>query len=329
MSLITGVKDRIFSADEDSFDALALEIFLYQSENNPLYKQYLSYIGIKPECIEKVAQIPFLPIELFKNHKIITGNVATEYIFESSGTTGGITSRHYISDISIYNKSIESGFRKFFGDPAEYTFLALLPSYLERKNSSLTYMMKHLMEMSKQEHNGFYLYEHDKLFDRLLLSLEQKEKVFLIGVSFALLDFAEKFQPDLSGAIVMETGGMKGRRKELIREEVHDTLKKSFQIPQIMSEYGMAELLSQAYAKENGSFETPGWMKIMIRDVNDPFSMVSDGQSGGINIIDLANINSCSFIATQDIGRMVGDGKTEIAGRFDQSDIRGCSLMYQ
>jgi phenylacetate-coenzyme A ligase PaaK-like adenylate-forming protein len=329
MSLITDVKDKIFSVTKDSFDDLSIEIFRYQASQNATYQKYLFYIGIKPERVKKVAQIPFLPIEVFKNYKIITGNPNPAIIFESSGTTGTVPSRHFISDLSFYHKSIEESFKLFFGDPDQYTYLALLPSYLERKSSSLTYMMQYLMDLSKKENNGFFLYDHGKLYDKLMMLTAARQKVFLIGVSFALLDFAEKFQPDLSNIIVMETGGMKGRRKEMVREEVHDILKSSFNVQHIMSEYGMAELLSQAYAKEKGLFETPHWMKLLIRDANDPFSLIEDGQTGGINIIDLANINSCSFIATQDIGRVIADGRIEIAGRFDQSDIRGCSLMYQ
>jgi phenylacetate-coenzyme A ligase PaaK-like adenylate-forming protein len=329
MPFLTDVKDKIFSADKDSFEGLALEIFQYQSLQNPVYKQYLKYIGIKPEQVGKVAQIPFLPVELYKNHKIITGNDDFDQVFESSGTTGMIPARHYVKDIGIYHHSLLSGFRHFFGDPSEYTFLALLPSYLERKTSSLTYMMQRLMDAAPHAGNGFYLYDHEKLYFQLEELKATGQKIFFIGVSFALLDFAEKYRPDLSGTIVMETGGMKGRRKELIREEVHQILKEAFGTEQIMSEYGMAELLSQAYAKKNGLFETPPWMRFMIRDANDPFSPAEDGITGGLNVIDLANLHSCAFIATQDLSRKTPEGFFEISGRFDQSDIRGCSLMYE
>jgi phenylacetate-coenzyme A ligase PaaK-like adenylate-forming protein len=326
---LTDVKDKIFSIGKDNFDDLALQIFQKQAKENIVYKNYLGYLGIKPERIKKVAQIPFLPIELFKNHKIITGANEPQTIFESSGTTGTVPSRHFVIDVDIYNRSLMEGFAHFFGDPADYTFLALLPAYLERKASSLTYMMQFLMDISGKPDNGFYLYDHDKLVEKIERLTRQGEKIFFIGVSFGLLDFAEQYQPDLSKAIVMETGGMKGRRKELIREELHEILKKAFRSQHIMSEYGMTELLSQAYAKEQGLFETPPWMRFLIRDANDPFALLEAGQTGGLNIIDLSNINSCSFVAAQDLARQNADGRFEILGRFDNSDIRGCSLMYE
>jgi len=329
MSFVTAVKDKIFSVSNNNFEPLALEIFYYQSSQNPVYKDYLHFLNINPKDLQKVDQIPFLPIELFKNHKIITGNGNPEVIFESSGTTGTIPSRHYVTDAAIYDQSLLHGFKHFFGDPEQYTFLALLPSYLERKTSSLTYMMQKLMNMSHNEDNGFYLYEHDILADKMERLIKQNKKIFFIGVSFALLDFADKHHPDLSNAIIMETGGMKGRRKELIRDELHGILKSSFNTPHIMSEYGMTELLSQAYARHDGLFEAPPWMRLMIRDANDPFAWLPSGQTGGLNIIDLSNINSCSFVATQDLARQTADGRFEIMGRFDNSDLRGCSLMYE
>lgn len=329
MPLLTSPFNEIFSVHKDSFDLLAIEIFQYQAINNPVYKEYLDYLDINALEVKKVSEIPFLPIELFKNHKILSGNTDPEMIFESSGTTGSIPSRHYIADLEIYQKSIEKGFRHFFGDPSEYVFLALLPSYLERNNSSLVYMVQHLMSLSDHEDNGFYLYDHDKLNNAIKRNSGSNKKIFFIGVSFALLDFAENYNPDLSKAVIMETGGMKGQRRELTRPELHDTLKQAFHTNNIMSEYGMAELLSQAYAKKEGYFETPEWMKFLVRDVNDPFCYIGNGQTGGLNVIDLANVNSCSFIASQDLGRIMDDGRIEILGRFDNSDIRGCSLMYQ
>jgi len=329
MPLLTPSTNGIFSAHKDSFDFLAIEIFHYQSQNNPVYKEYLGYLDINVSKVNKVSDIPFLPIELFKSHTILTNSPKVEMIFESSGTTGTIPSKHSIADLSIYQKSIEQGFRHFFGNPSDYVFVALLPSYLERNNSSLVYMVQYLMNVSGHKDNGFYLYEHDKLASAIERLSDSDKKIFFIGVSFALLDFAENHHPNLSNAIIMETGGMKGQRKELIRPELHDILKNAFHTDTIMSEYGMAELLSQAYAKKDGFFETPGWMKFLVRDVNDPFSYIEDGQTGGLNVIDLANINSCSFIATQDLGRIMDDGRIEILGRFDNSDIRGCSLMYQ
>ncbi len=329
MTLLTPLNNKIFSVNKDSFDSLTIEIFQFQATFNPVYKQYLEYLDINIPEVKKVAQIPFLPIELFKNHKIICGSSEPEMIFESSGTTATIPSRHFITEIKLYHTSIDKGFRHFFGDPSDYIFLALLPSYLERKNSSLVYMAKYLMDLSGQSENGFYLYDHADLLAKMDQLLKSRKKIFFIGVSFALLDFAEKYHPDLSNAIIMETGGMKGQRKELTRPELHETLNKAFHSQSIMSEYGMAELLSQAYSKKDGIFETPPWMRFMVRDINDPFAYLEDGQTGGLNIIDLANVNSCSFIATQDLGRIMGDGKTEILGRFDNADIRGCSLMYE
>jgi len=329
MSFITEVKDKIFSVDKYSFDELALVIFRYQAENNPVYQQFIKYLHIKPSEVQKVSQIPFLPISLFKDHKIITGSAEEQKVFESSGTTGSIPSRHYVTDLEMYDRSLLEGFRLFFGEPDDYVFLALLPSYLEREQSSLTYMMQKLMDISGNEGNGFYLYDHDRLASKLSEALGSGKKIFFIGVSFALLDFAEAYHPDLSKCTVVETGGMKGRHKEMIREELHAHLRTAFGVEHILSEYGMTELLSQAYAKENGLFETPPWMRLYIRDTYDPFSYLAPGNSGGINVIDLANINSCSFIATQDLGKQWADGKTEILGRFDHSDIRGCSLMYE
>ena len=329
MTLKTPLINKIFSVNKDSFDSLTIEIFQHQARFNPVYSLYLDYLHINRSEIKKVSQIPFLPIELFKNHRIVTGNTEPEMIFESSGTTGSVPSRHYITDISVYRKSIENGFRHFFGDPADYVFLALLPSYLERNNSSLVYMAQYLMELSGHHDNGFYLYDHEILAGKIHALSGSGKKLFFIGVSFALLDFAENYQPDLSSAVIMETGGMKGKRKELTRNELHNALKSSFHADNIMSEYGMAELLSQAYSRSDVIFETPPWMHFMVRDTNDPFAYLEDGQTGGLNVIDLANVNSCSFIATQDLGRIVSEGKTEILGRFDNSDIRGCSLMYE
>ena len=252
MPLLTSPLSEIFSVHKDSFDLLAIEIFQYQAMNNPVYKEYLGYLDINALEVKKVSQIPFLPIELFKNHKILSGNADPEIIFESSGTTGSIPSKHYVADLKIYQRSIEQGFRRFFGDPSDYVFLALLPSYLERNNSSLVYMVQHLMSLSDHEDNGFYLYEHDKLDNAIKRLSGSNIKIFFIGVSFALLDFAENYSPDLSKAVIMETGGMKGQRRELTRPELHNTLKEAFHTNNIMSEYGMAELLSQAYSIKDG-----------------------------------------------------------------------------
>jgi phenylacetate-coenzyme A ligase PaaK-like adenylate-forming protein len=327
-SSLTEVKDKIFSVGPDTFDDLALEVFRLQARYNPVYGQYLRYLHIKPDEVKKVAQIPFLPISLFKQHQIVTGDGEARLIFESSGTTGTDTSRHYVLDEQMYIQSLSSAFDRFFGDSSSYVYFALLPSYLERQNSSLVYMVNYLMQQSREAGNGFYLYEHEKLFDALKAAKAAGQKVFFIGVSYALLDFADAYPIDLSGAVIMETGGMKGRRKEIIRPELHAVLKEKFNVRQIVSEYGMTELLSQAYALENGIFETPPWMRVMMREPNDPFSYVETGQTGGINVIDLANLYSCSFIATQDLGVAHTDDSFEVLGRFDHSDIRGCSLLY-
>lgn len=330
MPFIDEVKDKIFSVSHADFESLALEIFLYQAKNNPVYAEYISLLKINPANIKKVEQIPFLPIQLFKSRKIITGNLSQNYtIFESSTTTGAIPSKHYVADIEWYNESCLRIFNQFFGDIKDYHFLALLPNYLERGSSSLVQMVKFFMDKSGSEESGFHIYDHEKMLQQIQkLQKLADRKIFIIGVSFALLDFAEKYPVDLSDCIVMETGGMKGRRKELIRSELHDILTKAFYSKGIYSEYGMTELLSQAYAKEKGIFESPNWMKILIRDATDPFSFVENGQSGGVNIIDMANINSCCFIQTQDVGIKYTNERFEILGRLDNADIRGCSLMY-
>ena len=256
--------------------------------------------------------------------------LSDEAVFESSGTTGQTTSRHYVADLSVYEESFLSGFRYFYGDPEEYFFAGLLPSYVERKNSSLVYMVNRLINISSDPHSGFFIEEVNKMITILQSVKKEKRKGILIGVSFALLDLAEKLAPDLSGIVVVETGGMKGRRKEITREELHLTLKKEFNIQSVHSEYGMTELLSQAWSKGDGLFYCPPWMKIMIRDTGDPLSILKEyGTTGGINVIDLANINSCSFIATGDLGKLYKDGGFEVLGRFDSSDIRGCNLLIE
>ncbi|MGZ8506920.1 MAG: acyl transferase [Bacteroidia bacterium] len=330
MPFIAEVKDKIFSVSHADFESLALEIFQYQAKTNPVYAKYIALLGIKPAEIKKVEQIPFLPIQLFKSHKVVTGNLPENYtVFESSTTTGTIPSKHYVADIELYYQACLRTFEMFFGDLKDYHFLALLPNYLERGSSSLVQMVKYFMEKSGSAESGFHIYDHEKMLQQIQkLQKKNDRKIFIIGVSFALLDFAEKFPVNLSDCIMMETGGMKGRRKELIRSELHDILTKAFSAKHIYSEYGMTELLSQAYAKESGIFETPNWMKILVRDATDPFFYVENGQSGGINIIDLANINSCCFLQTQDIGIKHADERFEILGRLDNADVRGCSLMY-
>jgi len=309
------------------FNAFALKIFHYQYANNQVYQQYVNYhlnaTAIKN--IDHYSQIPFLPIEFFKTHRVNCTDHQSDQLFTSSGTTGVNTSRHYVADINLYETSFLKGFELFFGRPEDFLILALLPSYLEREGSSLVYMAKKLIEKSNHKSSGFYMDNYDELIQTL--NSTGKQQTILLGVSFALLELAENYKLNLSGAIVMETGGMKGRRKEIVREELHRILRTKFNVGQIYSEYGMTELLSQAYSTGDGIFETPPWMKILIRDTNDPKTILSNKQTGGINVIDLANVYSCSFIATQDLGKLYNNGSFEVLGRFDASDIRGCNLL--
>ena len=312
---------------EQEFSSLALKIFKFQFDNNKVYRSFCDLLNKHPSDVNKIEEIPFLPIQFFKSHKVLSSKNSIQKTFESSGTTGNVTSKHYINNLNVYKQSFRTGFKYFYGNIEDYVVLALLPSYLERDNSSLIYMVDDLISQSNQLESGFYLYNLEEL-NKQLLELEEKGKrVILIGVSFALLDLVEEFQFNLKNTIVMETGGMKGKRKELIREDLHKKLKKGFGVDVIHSEYGMTELLSQAYSKGNSIFKTPSWMKVLTRDPEDALTIHSRGKTGGINIIDLANINSCSFISTQDLGRVYSDDSFEIIGRFDNSDIRGCNLM--
>lgn len=323
---IEQLKNKIFTLTFDSdFNAVALEIFHFQYAQNQVYHQYVDLLRTKIDEISHYSKIPFLPVEFFKSQKIICRDAAPEKVFLSSGTTGSLVSKHYVPDLSIYEKSFLKGFELFYGNPEQFIILAILPSYLERKDSSLVYMAGKLIELSKNPSSGFFLQNYDALIE--ILSRSTGQKVFLLGVTYALLDLAENYKFPPFNGIIMETGGMKGRRKEIIREELHAFLCEGFQVQQIHSEYGMTELLSQAYSKGNGIFKSPPWMKVLIRDTNDPKSLAGDHKTGGINIIDLANIHSCSFIATQDLGKTHTDGSFEILGRFDNSDIRGCNLM--
>ena len=321
------LEKEIFNINSSKdFERLAIEIFHFQYENVTVYRNFCEFLNINPSEVKSLEQIPFLPIQFFKNHKIISNNFEEETIFTSSGTTGNITSNHYISNLKIYEESFQKAFEKEYGNPEKFTILALLPSYLEREGSSLIYMVENLIEKSKNPNSGFYLYEMDALIEKLEFLEKTGQKSILIGVSYALLDLIEKRKFRLKNTIVMETGGMKGRRKEMIKEELHEILKEGFGVEQIHSEYGMTELLSQAYSKGDGIFSCPPWMKILIRDAEDAFSY-HVGKSGGINVIDLANLYSCSFIATQDLGKTFADESFEVLGRFDASDIRGCNLM--
>jgi hypothetical protein len=321
-------KDRIFGiSGEDEFLCLAMEVFRYQASENPIYKRYLRMLGKSPEAIREPEEIPFLPAEFFREHRVITGKGEPELVFESSGTTSIRTSRHYVLDGSVYMESYTRGFGLFFGPPSDYCILALMPSYSKRIHSSLVYMAEGLIRQSGHPKSGFYLDRPRELL-KCIRELEGSgQSYLLLGVSFALADLAESHPLKLEHAIVVETGGMKGRRREMTREELHGLLKNGFGVSSVCSEYGMTELLSQAWSNGEGIFHCPPWMRIMIRDPYDPLSPLLSESSGGINIIDLANIRSCSFIATQDIGRLAPDGGFEVLGRFDSSDIRGCNLM--
>lgn len=363
------LKQKVLQLIPEEFDALALEIFRYQAGNNLVYKKYLECLNIQVDSIKSIEQIPFLPIEFFKTQTVITGDDKTVITFESSGTTGQNTSQHHVQDPDFYVEIAEQIFEKFYGKLADFQIFALLPSYLERTNSSLVYMVEHFIKKSGSANSGFYLDDYEALAKALrgdnklgIGEIENRtSKTLLIGVTFGLLDFAESgtagvpvdlsFLQDTDNLIVMETGGMKGRRKELLREEVHEILTSAFHVKNIHSEYGMTELLSQGYSKGEGIFELPISMKIMLRDVNDPFHYITNSRSGGINVIDLANVDSCSFIETKDLGsweyptllsvssqtieQVVCEDsdnnppKFRILGRFDNSDIRGCNLMIQ
>lgn len=327
-SIASKIHQKIFNKDKFNFEEVALELFVFQYTYNSVYKQFVDYLKINVNKIQTVQQIPFLPIEFFKTHNIIVDNVSTQKIFESSGTTGQLTSKHLVADLNLYTQSFETCFKEFYGNIDEYTILALLPSYLERNTSSLVYMVDDLIKKSNNKNSGFYLNNLDELSINLKSQISNPiSKILLIGVTFALLDFAEQFPMDLSNVIIMETGGMKGRREEMTREEVHAILTKAFNIESIHSEYGMTELLSQGYSKGNGIFEVPYWTKILKRDIYDPFNISTNMGRGGLNVIDLANIYSCAFIATQDLVNIKNETEFEVLGRIDNADVRGCNLM--
>ena len=318
----------IFSIQTDAdFVQAALQTFGYQYQHNQVYQRFCTLLGRTPDKVRQLTDIPFLPIEFFKSEAVYCGNERPATVFTSSGTTGSQTSRHYVKDLAVYQQSFRQGFADFYGNIEEYTVLALLPSYLERTGSSLIIMVADLIERSGSVDSGFYLNEYDLLAEKLTALDRSGRKVLLIGVSFALLDLVETHRFQLKNTIVMETGGMKGRRKELIREELHAILCEGFGVEHIHSEYGMTELLSQAYSAGSGLYESVRWLKVLIRDTNDALSYQRPLKTGGINLIDLANIHSCSFIATQDLGRLHPDGKFEVLGRFDNADIRGCNLL--
>lgn len=312
---------------QSEFEDLALQIFKFQFENNRVYRSFCDLLYKHPSEVKTLKDIPFLPIQFFKTREVISSKEAIKTTFISSGTSGSETSKHHVTDLNIYYESFTKGFEKFYGKIEDYVILGLLPSYLEREGSSLIYMVDSMIKISKHPESGFYLNTLSELKD-VLITLDSKgKKTLLIGVSFALLDLIETYQFNLKNTIVMETGGMKGRRKELIRAELHERLKNGFGVNQIHSEYGMTELLSQAYSNGNGIFNCPPWMHVLTRDTEDALTIQASGRTGGLNIIDLANVNSCSFIATQDLGSINNDGSFEVIGRFDNSDIRGCNLM--
>lgn len=325
------LREKIFRAGTgENFSETAHEIFNYQSRENPVYRALVENLDRHPGQRNSLGEIIFLPVELFKFHEVIAGGGPAQEVFESSRTTGSRFSRHYVTDISLYEESLLRTFRMFYGEPEDFFIAALLPSYMERKSSSLIYMMNVLVKKSGDRQSGFFRDNVPELIRLLRDVAGAGRKALLVGVSFALYDLAEKYHPDLSGVIVMETGGMKGRRKEMVREELHAFLCKGLNVPEIHSEYGMTELLSQAYSKGKGIFYCPPWMKVLIRDPHDPLSITTEpGKTGGINIIDFANLNSCSFIATGDLGKLHQDGGFEVLGRFDNSDIRGCNLMIE
>jgi hypothetical protein len=325
--------DSIFSIQTDTdFERCAMEVYNYQREQVPVYKQFVELLG-KPEP-KTVADIPFLPIGFFKTHDVIATGLEPQIVFKSSGTTGMQRSRHLVADSSLYERSFDATYRRFIGDPKEQIILALLPNYVEQGESSLVYMVDHLVKATNDALSGFYLGEYAELLRAVEAARTSEKKIVLFGVSYALLDLAE-VRPDLSDVLIIETGGMKGRRKELTKEELHRELKTAFGCDYISSEYGMSELLSQAYSDKDGLFDLPDWMRVRLRDINDPLSEVAPGRTGGVNVIDLANLYSCAFIATQDLGRITdppagkSTGRLQLMGRFDQADIRGCNLLVQ
>ncbi len=322
-------KPLFLNYSEENFNNRAIDVFRFQVTHNPVYASFVKGLRKDPELVTHISDIPYMPVEFFKNHRIICGTDSPAKTFSSSGTTGMVQSKHEVLDLSVYEESFRKAFELFYGDVRDLVILALLPSYLERDGSSLIYMVEDLIQRTGNPKSGYFLYNHDELFQTLLKLRDAGSKVILIGVTYALLDFVEHYTLDFPDLIVMETGGMKGKRREMIREELHEQLCEGFGVDAIHSEYGMTELLSQAYSSGRGLFRCPPWMRINIRDINDPLSLLSAGATGGINVIDLGNVYSCSFIATQDLGRKYEDGSFEIIGRFDNSDIRGCNLLVQ
>lgn len=320
-------QDIFTISSQKQFEKMALKVFRFQYENNLIYQEFCDFLKTDVQRVKSLEQIPFLPIQFFKSQKVVSNKNSIQETFTSSGTTGLMTSKHFVTDISLYEESYRKGFSQFYGNIEDYVVLALLPSYLEREGSSLIYMVEDLIQMTNNTESGFYLHNHEELIEKLVKLDNGGQNVILIGVTYALLDLIEKQTFNLKNTIIMETGGMKGKRKEMIREELHAQLCTGFGVYAIHSEYGMTELLSQAYSLGEGVFECPSWMQILVRDTEDALTFVKEGKTGGINVIDLANVNSCSFIATQDLGKKNPNTTFEVLGRFDNSDIRGCNLM--
>ena len=322
------MQNNIFNIQTpEDFRQVALTVFKHQFKNNKVYRSFCDLLYVHPSDVSALEEIPFLPIQFFKSKKVLSSLEEIKETFISSGTTGTQTSKHFVTDINLYRESYRKGFAHFYGNLEDYVVLALLPNYLERKGSSLVYMVEDFIQKTNNPESGFYLNNIEELVKKLTILDKKGQKTLLIGVSFALLDLVEMQQFNLKNTLIMETGGMKGRRKELVREELHQLLQDGFGVTEIHSEYGMTELLSQGYSNGNGIFETPPWMKVLTRDTEDALTIQKAGKTGGINVIDLANYNSCSFIATQDLGKVHKKGTFEIIGRFDNSDIRGCNLM--
>ena len=330
MKTFKSFTSKLYNVNESTFLDIALETFRFQAQQNSLYKSFIEAIGLSVSDIKAVEQIPFLPISFFKSHIIKTGSWQPEVTFTSSGTTGSKASTHDVASLQFYHHHAQACFQYFFGPLTNYHFLALLPSYLERAGSSLVTMMEHFIKSSKSEHSGFYLNDYGSLVKKLNALKNDSRKTILWGVSFALMDLAEHHAPDLSGCLIFETGGMKGRRSEITRQEMHDFIKTRMNVEMLFSEYGMTELLSQAYSNaENSAFLTPPWMKIICRDITDPFNKGLLSQTGGINVVDLANWKTLSFIETEDLGKVYHNGSFEVLGRLDNSDLRGCNLLIE
>jgi len=314
--------------DQGNFESVALTVFRYQASHCAVYRDFINHLKVDTQQVKTLDDIPFLPISFFKSHQVISEREIAQVEFKSSGTTGDTTSSHFVADLSLYELSFNNAFNIFYGHPKNYCILGLLPSYLERNDSSLVYMVNQLIKKSDHEKSGFYLNNYQELFKTLMSLKKEGVPTILFGVTFALLELAEQFPGDFEDLIIIETGGMKGKREEIIRKELHEKLNNAFGTSNIHSEYGMTELLSQAYSFENELFHCPPWMKVNIKDLNDPLADVQNGKTGRIQVIDLANINSCSFISTNDLGQLNDNGTFKVLGRVDHSDVRGCSLMY-